>query len=108
LPSSFTILAICTFFSVRARIVSFGDILAVPWKSYLVLDCLHVGEPAPSIQWQHDGAAIQENSKYQVIILQNAIGKAANTSLCVGRSQEKLYKFVLFFKLRFFVVITQR
>ena len=52
--------------SVRARIVSFGGALAVPWKTYLVLDCLHVGEPAPSIQWQHEGAAIQENSKYQV------------------------------------------
>ena len=52
--------------SVRARIVSFGGVLAVPWKTYLVLDCLHVGEPAPSIQWQHEGAAIQENSKYQV------------------------------------------
>ena len=52
--------------AVRARIVSFGGVLAVPWKTYLVLDCLHVGEPAPSIQWQHEGAAIQENSKYQV------------------------------------------
>ncbi len=31
-----------------------------------MLDCLHVGDPAPSIQWQHDGAAVLENSKYQV------------------------------------------
>ena len=53
-------------FAVRARIVSFGEILAVPWKSYLVLDCLHVGEPRPSIQWEHEGNLVQENSKYQV------------------------------------------
>ena len=64
--SSFLYLRSYLHHSVRARIVSFGGVLAVPWKTYLVLDCLHVGEPAPSIQWQHEGAAIQENSKYQV------------------------------------------
>ena len=50
-----------------ARIVSFGELLAVPWRTYLVLDCLHVGEPAPSILWEREGGiAVQENSKYQV------------------------------------------
>jgi len=47
-------------------VVSFGDILAVPFRTYLVLDCLHVGEPAPAIHWEHKGEPVQENSKYQV------------------------------------------
>ncbi len=61
-----------------ARIVSFGDLVAVPWRTYLVLDCLNVGEPAPSILWERGGGGgkageggerhtVQENSKYQVI-----------------------------------------
>lgn len=52
--------------TVRARIVSFGEILAVPWKSNLVLDCLHVGEPRPSVHWQHRMRPIRENSKHQI------------------------------------------
>ena len=51
---------------VRARIVSFGEILAVPWKTNLVLDCLHVGEPRPSVLWQHRMRSIRDNSKHQI------------------------------------------
>ena len=54
------------FFSVRARIVSFGEILAVPWKTNLVLDCLHVGEPRPNVLWQHRMRSIRDNSKHQI------------------------------------------
>ena len=53
-------------YSVRARIVSFGEILAVPWKTNLVLDCLHVGEPRPSVLWQHRMRSIRDNSKHQI------------------------------------------
>ncbi len=51
---------------VLAKILSFGEVLAMPWNTYLVLDCLHVGDPTPSIQWERNGRNIQENSKYQV------------------------------------------
>ena len=51
---------------VRARIVSFGEILAVPWKTNLVLDCLHVGEPRPSVLWQHRMRSVRDNSKHQI------------------------------------------
>jgi hypothetical protein len=47
-------------------VVSFGEVLAVPWKSNLVLDCLHVGSPAPAVQWLHKMRPLQENSKHQV------------------------------------------
>ena len=50
----------------RARIVSFGEILAVPWKTNLVLDCLHVGEPRPNVLWQHRMRSIRDNSKHQI------------------------------------------
>ena len=53
-------------FVVRARIVSFGEILAVPWKTNLVLDCLHVGEPRPSVIWQHRMRSVRDNSKHQI------------------------------------------
>ena len=57
----------CHFqFSVHPRIVSFGEILAVPWKSDLVLDCLHVGQPLPKVIWSHQHKSILENSKHQV------------------------------------------
>lgn len=46
--------------------MSFGEVLAVPWKSNLVLDCIHVGIPNPSVQWLHKMRPIQENSKHQV------------------------------------------
>lgn len=52
--------------SVRARIVSFGEVLAIPWKSNLVLDCLNVGIPSPAIQWHHRSRLIRDNSKYRV------------------------------------------
>ena len=52
--------------SVRPRIVSFGEILAAPWKSDLVLDCLHVGEPTPKVTWSHQQKPVLENSKHQV------------------------------------------
>ena len=52
--------------AVRARIVSFGEVLAVPWKTNLVLDCLHVGEPRPSVLWQHRMRSIRDNSKHQI------------------------------------------
>ena len=55
-------------FAVRPRIVSFGEILAAPWKSDLVLDCLHVGEPAPKVTWSHQRKPVLENSKHQVKI----------------------------------------
>ena len=51
---------------VRPRIVSFGEILAAPWKSDLVLDCLHVGEPTPKVTWSHQQKPVLENSKHQV------------------------------------------
>ena len=50
----------------RPRIVSFGEILAVPWKSDLVMDCLHVGEPSPKVTWSHQRKPVLENSKHQV------------------------------------------
>ena len=53
-------------YSVRPRIVSFGEILAAPWKSDLVLDCLHVGEPTPKVTWSHQQKPVLENSKHQV------------------------------------------
>ena len=52
--------------SVRPRIVSFGEVLAVPWKSNLVLDCMHVGKPLPTVQWIHKNKPVVENSKHQV------------------------------------------
>lgn len=52
--------------AVRPRIVSFGEILAVPWKNDLVLDCLHVGEPSPKVTWSHRRKPVLENSKHQV------------------------------------------
>lgn len=56
----------CFHFLVRARIVSFGEVLAVPWKTNLVLDCLHVGEPRPNVLWQHRMRSIRDNSKHQI------------------------------------------
>ena len=52
----------------RPRIVSFGEILAAPWKSDLVLDCKHVGDPIPKVAWSHQRKPVLENSKHQVKI----------------------------------------
>ena len=46
--------------------MSFGEILAVPWKTNLVLDCLHVGDPRPNVLWQHRMRSIRDNSKHQI------------------------------------------
>ena len=40
--------------------------MAVPWKTNLVLDCLHVGEPRPNVLWQHRMRSIRDNSKHQI------------------------------------------
>ncbi|CAB4064370.1 unnamed protein product [Lepeophtheirus salmonis] len=52
--------------TIQAQIVSFGESLTIPWKKNLVLDCLNVGIPIPSIEWKHRGNSIMENSKYQI------------------------------------------
>jgi Down syndrome cell adhesion molecule len=49
--------------SVPASIISFGQLITVPWKVEVKLPCQVVGIPRPSIEWKKGDMKIQKEHR---------------------------------------------
>lgn len=56
---------------VPARIVSFGRIINTPWKEDIILECLKVGVPTPSVLWQQNSAPLETSKNEKKKIAKN-------------------------------------
>ncbi|XP_013413706.1 Down syndrome cell adhesion molecule homolog, partial [Lingula anatina] len=55
---------------VAARVASFSARVLTPWKENVMLPCLTVGDPVPSIQWRKRGVSLTPDNSH-VKILEN-------------------------------------
>ncbi|XP_071806322.1 cell adhesion molecule DSCAM-like isoform X2 [Asterias amurensis] len=52
---------------VPARVMSFSKTITTTWKEDVVMDCLAVGDPRPTIEWRRNRSLLEENDHMQIL-----------------------------------------